>query len=160
MIQRLKPSRSRANGRAAALLALSLTVSCGDDATAPCQGVTNAAGVILTSHGHELYRQVGAAQQGAITVASGGLLHGIECTFVDANAQAIPIANGCQTDSVAVESMDPGVASVSRDAGLRLFFNVSGVTPGSTTLSLRLMHENNTRFTALPVPVEITSPVP
>lgn len=158
MIQHPKPSRKRAKVGAVALLTLTL-VSCGDDATAPCPDVTNTAGVILTSHGHELYRQVGAAQQGALTVASGGLLHGIQCTFVDANAQAIPIANRCGTDSVAVESLDPGVASVSRDAGLRLYFNVSGVAPGSTTLALRLLHENDPSFTALPVPVEITGPV-
>lgn len=158
--QGLAPSRRRVHLWAAALLALALTVSCGEDATAPCPAVTNATGVILTSHGRELYREVAGVQQGTLTIPSGGLLHGVECTFVDANAHAIAIANECQTNSVGVESLDPGVASISRDVGLRFFFNVSGGTPGNTTLDLRLIQDGQARFTAQPVPVEVTMPVP
>jgi len=143
-----------------ALVAACFTLSCGDDSTGPCPTVTGATGLVLVSHGRELYRQTGAAQQGAITVRAGDLVHAIECTFLDRDGRPIAIASNCQTDSLAVDSLDPVVAAVSRDAGLRFFFNVSGVSPGNTTLQLSLVHEANPVFTALAIPVLVTSPTP
>ena len=154
------PKLRRAAGLAVALVAACFTLSCGDDSTGPCPTVTGATGLVLVSHGRELYRQTGAVQQGTINVRAGDLVHAIECRFLDRDGRPIAIAGNCQTDSLAVDSLDPAVAAVSRDAGLRFFFNVSGVSPGNTTLQLRLVHEANPVFTALPVPVLVTSPTP
>jgi|CXWL01.1.fsa_nt_gi hypothetical protein len=160
MIPRSESKTCRAAGLAAALVAACFTLSCGGDSAAPCPTATAPIGVVLVSHGRELYRQTGAAQHGTITVRAGDLVHAIECTFLDRDNRPIAIANNCQTDSLAVDGLDPAVAAVSRDAGLRFLFNVSGVNPGNTTLQLRLVHEMNPLFTALAIPVVVTNPTP
>lgn len=159
-MNRIREAQIRRVARVAVLLTASLALSCGDETTSPCPQVTGAAGIRLVSHGHELYRQDGATQQGAITVAPGGLVHAIECTFLDAQGRAIAIANDCQADSLTVVSLNPAIAVVSRDAGLRFFFNVSGETIGQTTLDLQLLQDSAARFTALPIPVVVPGAIP
>ena len=157
MLSRRKRSRTRwAGGLAATFLMPCLSLSCGDGNTGPCPTVPTVSGVILVSHGRELYRQTDAMSAGTITVREGDLVHAIACTFLDADGHTIVIGNDCQSNSIAIESGDPAVATITRDAGLRFFFNVSGVNAGSTLLALRLVHETSSQFTALPVPVVVT----
>ena len=84
------------------------------------------------------------------------LLHGIEVTFLDANLAPIRIANDCELNYLTWIIGDDTVAQITQDPGLRWFINVVPLHAGTTTLKLRINHDNHSHFESGPIPIVVT----
>jgi hypothetical protein len=83
------------------------------------------------------------------------LLHGIQVTFRDSSGADIHLGNDCALDFLSLSMADSTVALVTRDLGLRWYFNILTLKPGSTTLEVSLWQNDAINFTSQAIPVVV-----
>jgi hypothetical protein len=145
----------RAARRAGFGVVACLALSCGNGADPgnDCTRRNDVAGFVLVSHGDTLCTQWQAQVTGRIASIPGGLVHGIQVTFLAPDHTDIPLANGCTVKSLQVSVADSTIAEITRDQGLRWYFNVQARNIGTTTLALSLRRSGQTDFTSQPIPI-------
>jgi hypothetical protein len=127
-----------------------------------CGHVDNAGGLnLVTIHGDSLAREFegqfdpSPSWANEIVVRQDGIEHGIHAVFLDEQGKEIPLAEDCQIMHLGWSIGDGSLIRITQDPGWRWIFNVEGIRPGSTTLSLSLVHLNHSHFTSLAVPITV-----
>lgn len=150
----------------ASVAALLWASGCGGGTTGPAAGngicghVEFAGGVDMVSHGNPLFHQFGFDTTGSMSVVVGAILHGIEVTFLDENAKPIPIPNDCDIMRLEIQLVDPTLAHITQDDGVRWRFNIVGDKAGTTTLTVGLWHDGHAHFTSQPITLTVVPTVP
>jgi len=124
-----------------------------------CGHVDSASGVQLVyiHTGETLASQRGSTVTGELRVTlQEVLLHGIEVTFLDASFDPIRIANDCELNYLTWTVQDDAVARISQDPGLRWFINIEPRRAGTTTLKVKINHDNHTHFESAAIPIVVT----
>jgi len=154
--------RARAVTLAAAVLAATLAAGCGDGPSGPgtddgtCGHIDFAGGVDLQSAGVPVFHQFGFQTTGDITIPVGGTLHGVEVTFLDGDGLPIVIPNDCDIMRVETDFLDPSIAEMQREPGLRWRIDFTGKKVGTTTVRVELWHTVQRHFHFRSEPIQVT----
>jgi hypothetical protein len=108
-----------------------------------CGHIDGAGGVVLVTHGDSLVRQFGS------------LVHGIHVTFLDEQGNNIDIAEDCTINHLEWSVGNPDLVDITQDPGVRWYFNVVGVLPGTTTMTVSPAHLTHSHFTSLEIPLVV-----
>jgi len=107
--------------------------------------------------GETLAEQRGNTVTGELRVTlQAALLHGIQVKFLDTNYAPIQIANDCELNYLTWTVTDDNVAQITQDPGLRWLINVVPRLAGTTTLKIRINHDNHPHFESEPIPIVVT----
>ena len=157
------------NARGTVLLAVALSgllaASCGDgpqgpgNNDGPCAHIDYAGGVNLQAAGSMVFHQYGFQTTGSITIPFGGTLQDVEITFLDGDGNPIVIPNDCDIMRAETDFLDPTIAEVQREPGLRWVIDFTGKKVGTTTVRVELWHLVHRHFRSEPIQVTVT-PVP
>lgn len=160
-----KQSVRRFGWMAAPIAALALLPSCGDNPVKQevhCDHI-DADGVRLSQGNVVLVEQFNGIHTGQIDVGAGSVQSDIEATFLKeefvdgaptpADITMDPACFGDHTLGWEVE--DPTVAEVFQSEGQVWSFNVRGLSPGTTTVQVVIVHVDHNDFVSLPIPIVV-----
>lgn len=152
----------------AVLLLAALAAGCGDQGSGPDDphdhgeadgncGHLVASGYLLQTDGSTLVHGWRGTQTGSIALREGELGPATTLTFIDADSVVFGVADNCTDNSLGIEIGDPTVLELARETGVEWTFRLRGLRAGSTTLTLRGMHEGHSHVGTLPIPVTVES---
>lgn len=150
------------------LLLAVLAAACGDQGSAPDDGHDHgdaegncghlvASGYLLQADGSTLVHGWGGVQTGAITLREGELGPASTLTFIDADSVVFGVADNCLENRLGITIGDPTILELTRETGVEWTFRLRGLRAGSTTLTLRGMHEGHSHVGTQPIPVTVES---
>ena len=140
-----------------------ITVSCDDDNPASSDEHIDAEGFVLEINDVEVYRELEGTITGDLSVALNGTLE-VSVHFLDHDGEEIVHEDEeGEEDELSFSITDPSVISVvaeenedDGDAHHELGFELTGLSTGTTTFTLSLMHEDHADYTSLPINVAVT----
>jgi hypothetical protein len=134
------------------ILPFSLT-ACSDDDEEMMEEHAEADGLILRLGGSSIAMVDGAAVTGGIAVPTGGATQAIDIAFLDEDGDEFTPDEEMTLD---VTVADTGGAT---DTQVDLWsFRLNGVSAGSTTLTVTIIHEGHSDYTSPAIPVTVATP--
>ena len=148
-----------------------VTISCDDDNPAASDAHLDAEGFALEVNGTEVYRQLEGTITGDLSVAVNGILE-VSVHFLDHDGEEIAHEEGEEEGeedelsfsisdssiiSVVAEEHEEGSGDEDGEEHHELGFELTGLSVGTTTFTLSLMHEDHADYTSLPISVTVNS---
>lgn len=161
-----------AAGPATLLAAVLAAAGCGDSGTDPSSvdhghdhetaeghcGHLVGSGVVLTDGPTTLVSSWNDQQTGALELRVGDVLSGLRVHFLDQDSVAFAVADNCPENALDYTIGHPERLALERDPGVTWTFRLRGLQAGTTTLTLRGMHENHSHLGTQPIPVTVLPP--
>jgi hypothetical protein len=120
------------------------------------EGHEEAVGLVITSSGLELVRYENGVVTGSVSVQAGQETPLLTVQFIDEHDGALfqPDEEG-HTLGVDIEHAD--IAEMEQHAEDGLWrFHIIGKTAGTTSMEVKIIHEDHADFVSLPIPIQVT----
>jgi hypothetical protein len=147
----------RKSGPAAVLLSAALFfVGCDGNPVDAHDDHADVEGVSLVASGATLVTVEEAVVSGTIAVAAGSETALIQAKWLDHDGNEVHEEDLDAAYTLQVTTADQAVAEIEQHASYGRFrFHVVGVSAGSTTITVKLMHSDHADFLTPPIPVNV-----
>lgn len=116
-----------------------------------------AVGLVISSNGTEVVRNENGEVTGKITVENGKETSQLVLQFIDEHDGDLGVPEGDEfsLDYTIADSTIASLLQKSTDGNWN--FHIQGKKAGSTTIEIKIMHEDHPDFVSLPITIEVTN---
>ena len=140
----------------AILLACITLFACKDDSTSPEHKHFEAVGMVITNSGNEIVRNENGKVTGKISVKEGEETALLSVKFIDEHNGNLTVPKEDHY-TLGYKIADETFAEFEQHADDGKWkFHIHGKKAGSTTIEIKILHNDHSDFVSLPVTIEIT----